>query len=320
MATFVWNDATAQPFASIKDGVKDGQSIMIAEPNHTNVGTVKTYDFKPFLDELTGTLTTREIATVKNDVERGLRTGKEPAESVAAAIWKKVMEKPQEKPFTELEIHDGEFIPEFGADLIKNRVAFGWGPSGCGKSFTVHRLYNQWRKHNKKGQVYVFSRFNADSDEALRIKGAEFISEQDMNQHISQNGSPIMSSDLNTSGGALCIFDDYDAFGDAAYKYCAHSLRDFLENGRKLKICILVTSHQALDKTRPIMRTIWNEAHLVYLNPAEANNRLSKYPLEAYCGLDRKQIDRLLELQSRIVFVKKNFPRAVISRNEIYLL
>lgn len=320
MATFVVEGEGVQPFVTIHGGLKDGQRIGIAEPNSASAGTVKTYNIKPFLDELAGTLKPREIAVVKADVERGLRTGKEPKEEVASAIWKQCMAKPSEAPCREMKCFDGDYVAEFGADMGMNRIAYIFAPSGAGKSTATRKLADQWRKNNKKGQVYVFSRFNGDSDDALKIKGAEFVSEQDMEQHIASNGSPIKCSDMNTEHGALCVFDDYDSFGKQAYAYCAETLKDILECGRKLKVCCIVTSHMALDKTKPILRTVWNESHLIGLFPACSQGRLTKYPLESYCGLDRPNIARILKLPSRVVFVKRNFPQAVISQNEIYLI
>lgn len=313
MTSLVLNDKTSQPFVRIVGGRRDEDTVGVADFNSSNLKQ-KT-DIKPFLDGLG--LKPREVAVIKADVERAVRTGKEPTEPVAAAVYKEVCAAPAD-PARSLEVHDGHFQPVFGADMSTNRIAYIFGASGCGKSTATRKLTDDWRKHYKKAPIYIFSRFNGDSDEALKIKGADFISEEDMDTHLVANGSAIKCADLSTP--CLCIFDDYDAFGKKAYESCAETLKDILECGRKLGVCAIITSHLAVDKTKPILRTVWNEAHLIGLFPSASQGRLAQYPLECYAGLDKKQIQRMLKLPSRWVFIKKTYPQAVASQNEIYLL
>ena len=272
-------------------------------------------DLKPFLDGLG--LKPREVAVVCQDVERAIRTGKEPTDPVASAVYKDVCSAPS-KPARSLEVHDGHFQPVFGQDTGNNRVAYIFGASGCGKSTQAKLLAEDWRTTHKKAPIYIFSRFDGDSDESLKIKNAEYISEGDMLTHMTENGSAIKCDDLKTPCLVLC--DDYDSFSPKAYQACAESIKDFLECGRKHGITLIITSHLAVDKTKPLLRTVWNESHLIGLFPSACQGRLAKYALESYAGLDKHQITKLLKLPSRCVFIRKPYPQAVCSQHEIYLL
>lgn len=179
-------------------------------------------------------------------------------------------------------------------------------------------LVDSWKQSHKKAQVYIFSRFSADSDDSLKIKGADYFDEKEMLAHIAENGKAIKCDDLITPCLVLC--DDYDSFNTKAYNACAESIRDFLENGRKFGVSLVITSHLAVDKARPLLRTVWNESHLIGLFPAATQGRAGKYALDAYVGLDKEQISKLLKLRSRCVWIRKPFPQAVASQHEIYLL
>ena len=242
----------------IVGGRKDGTFVGITDGETQLAQKV---DLKPFLDGLG--LKPREIAVVCQDVERALRSGKAPTEPVAHAVYLEVQSAPA-KPAKSLECHDGHFQPVFGQDMGNNRVAYIFGASGCGKSTQAKLLADEWRTTHKKDPVYVFSRFDGDSDECLKIKNAEYISESDMLTHIKENGSAIKCADLKSPCLVLC--DDYDSFTPKAYQACAESIKDFLECGRKLGISLIITSHLAVDKTKPLLRTVWNESHLIGLS------------------------------------------------------
>ena len=311
--SFVVDDKSASPFVRIEGGRRDGTMIGISDSS-TSVLKGKV-DIKPFLNGLG--LKPREVMVISQDVERALRTGHEPIEPVANAVYKEVQKAPSD-PARDFEVHDSHFQCVFGQDMSTNRVAYIFGASGCGKSTQAKLLADEWRKTHKKDPVYIFSRFNGDSDECLKIKNAEYISEADMMDHVTDKGMAIKSDDLTTP--CLVICDDYDSFTKKAYDSCAESIKDFLECGRKHGISLIITSHLAVDKTKPLLRTVWNEAHLVGLFPSACQGRLAKYGLETYAGLDKQQINKLLKLPSRCVFLRKPYPQAVSSQHEIYLL
>ena len=314
MTSLTQNDPLAQPFVRIIDGLKDGDLIGVSDKSSNSVKAKQ--DLKPFLEGLG--LKPREVAVIKQDVERALRTGKPPTEEVANAVFQEVTSAPS-KPARQMEIHDGNFIPVFGADMNMNRIAYIFAPSGAGKSTATKKLALEWQKNNtKKAPVYIFSRFNGDSDDSLKIKNAEYVSEEDMDSHLIAKSGSIKCKDLTTP--CLCIFDDYDSFGKKSYESCAETLRDILECGRKLGVSCIITSHLAVDRTKPIMRTIWNEAHIIIMFPQASTGRNSVYPLESYCGLDKEQIAKIMKLPSRWVAIKNNYPMCVASEHEVYIL
>jgi hypothetical protein len=312
--SFATDDSNAKPFVEIIGGKRDGSLIGITD-GETNLKEKP--DLKYFLDQLKPKLKPREIAVIGNDVERALREDREPTEPMAAAVYREVIRSPS-KPATSLEVSDGHFQPVFGQDTANNRVAYIFGPAGAGKSTAAKLLVDSWKQKHKKNTVYIFSRFSADSDDSLKIKNADYFSEKDMLEHIAEKGAAIKCDNLETP--CLVLADDYDSFSPKAYAACAESIRDFLENGRKFGVSLIITSHLAVDKARPLLRTVWNEAHLIGLFPAATQGRAGKYALDAYVGLDKEQINKLLKLRSRCVWIRKPFPQAIASQHEIYLL
>jgi hypothetical protein len=230
-------------FVEIIGGKSDGTKVGISDEGTTSLK--EKVDVKPFLKDLG--LKPRELQVIEQDVERGLREGRPPTENVARMIYEHIKQEPG-KPARSLEISDGHFQPIFGSNTTNNRVAYIGAPSGAGKSFQAKKLADSWKEHNKKGQVYIFSRFNADSDDSLKIKGADYFDENDMLEHIKEHGKAIKCEDLITPCLVLC--DDYDSFSKKAYEACAESIRDFLENGRKYGVSIIITSHLLVDKAR----------------------------------------------------------------------
>ena len=317
-ASFTVNDPNAAPFVEIRGGKKDGTQIGIINGGPTSLR--EKVDLTLFLEELRQSMKPREIAVVERDVLRGLREGTVPIEGIAAAVYNEVLATPSE-PARSFECADGKFVPVFGRNRENNRVAFVFGASGAGKSTAMKVLANSWREAHKKGTIYVFSRFKPEDDSSLNFKGnVEYITEERMLEQIAEKGEGFKCDDLENEGGCLIIGDDYDTLKPKAYLAISDLIRDALVCGRKHNVSLILTAHLGADRTRPIQRLVWTEAHLIGIFPASCSGRDAEYVFRDYCGLTVKQINRMTSINSRCVWFRKHVPKAVCGEHEIYLL
>ena len=94
-------------------------------------------------------------------------------------------------------------------------------------------------------------------------------------------------------------------------------LNQILEIRRHFKIHCIVTNH--LPTNGKDTRRILNEAHTVTDFPPSASGK-TKYLLEEYVGLDRKQIAYMKRQRPRACTIFKNYPQCYLLQNEIGLL
>ena len=66
-------------------------------------------------------------------------------------------------------------------------------------------------------------------------------------------------------------------------------------------------------------KTILNESHNIVFFPSTLGGRSLKYLLDSYLGLDKKQIEKVKNLDSRWVCVCKTFPQVILSEKNIMI-
>lgn len=230
----------------------------------------------------------------------------------------------------EIEIHDeGEMIPmpsENERDII-----YVAGPSGCGKS-TFSNMYgrmfmNRWPKH----KVRLFSKLTRDPSidklDPIRfeigqnlIENPVQISDIDGTNFINEDGE-VEKMDVKNEKKipkTLVIFDDIDTTRDRKVKEQLKSLeKDLLETGRHNNVYMIITSHMISNYAET--RSILNECSEIVIFP-NTNNKQISYALMTYCGMDKVEVRRLLNLPSKWVLVRKNMPRLVLYSKGAYLL
>lgn len=198
-------------------------------------------------------------------------------------------------------------------DIDGRQVVYIAGPSGSGKSTYAANYMKQYRKLFPKNNIFVFSRLNDDQ---------AFKDIKHVRVPIDQNfvDDPIdIHKEFQTND--LVLFDDTDTIQSPNIKKAVSALKnDVLETGRHNNIYTLVTSHLINGNDKKDTRTILNEAHTITMFPKGGSAYAITYVLKNYLGFGKKQIDRILSLNSRWVTVGKSYPQYVLYDKGIFLL
>lgn len=209
---------------------------------------------------------------------------------------------------TELVIHDGEVIPLPNDDIVQGSRAYIAGATGCGKSTWISKFATEYKRMFPGKDVIVFSNENEDQVidklKPMRIKLDESI--------ISK---PIEKEELKHS---LVIFDDIDAMTNKKIEDAISVLRDnLLKEGRKHDIYVVCSAHQLTNYQRS--RNTLNDCDSIIFFP-KSNPYGIKYYLKSYGGMTKQQMERVMQLPSRWVCFKKNYPGVIIYSSGVYLL
>jgi hypothetical protein len=195
----------------------------------------------------------------------------------------------------------------------KNRdVLYIFGQSGSGKSFYVYLYGNNYKQLYPKNSIYVFSTLDSDKEGLDRIKGIKRIKlDQDF-----VNDEIIPTEDFKDS---LVIFDDVDNISDKKTKNTVWTyMNNFLQTGRHFNISVVVTFHVSAGGTATKM--ILNEATSFTFFPATIGGRNLKYICDSYLGMDKEQIKKLKNIDSRWITVHKTYPKVILSEKEAFIL
>ena len=186
-----------------------------------------------------------------------------------------------------------------------------FGQAGSGKSWWCCEYIKEYIKAYPKRPVYLFTTITSDIGCLKDIRKIKII---ELNNEFAQDDIPM--EELKQS---LCLFDDIDNIRDKQLKKkLFQTLNDCLQVGRKFEIDVLITFHVATAGNDT--KIILNECNSVSFNYKTFGNRALKYLLDAYLGLDKKQIERIKKLEGRMITVLKTYPKLVLSEKELYIL
>lgn len=183
------------------------------------------------------------------------------------------------------------------------------GMSGSGKSTYTSQLMDSYHKQYKRNKVYIFS--NKDDDPALDKH--KFAVRIPISEDLVED--PIHLDEFRNS---LVIFDDIEGNPSRIVNKEMDRLRDLiLQQGRSYKCSFVYISHLANNYKQT--RTILNECNAVTVFPAMTTRYALKYLLEKYFGFEKKDINKLVGLNSRWVTIYKA-PVMVMYSKGCYLL
>ena len=115
------------------------------------------------------------------------------------------------------------------------------------------------------------------------------------------------------------IFDDIDTIRDKEIRKEIFSLMDdILCSGRSLNIFCIISNHLMTNYKET--RIILNECENIVIFPRSAGSHLLKYSLIKYYGLSKDIINKIMNLDSRWVLIRKNYPQCVIYENGGFLI
>lgn len=277
------------------DGVK--KPIYFTEETNDMIDDEVYFDFdKLFNDKkLFKGLKNREkfelIEKIKNDFKKGKFDNDEITNSIKEEIKK------------EIDFNYGEV--EIVPNPSLNRVIYITAPSGCGKSTLINKILKNYHKINPDNNIYMISRKDydesIDDDLITRIKIDESIIDKDI---------PI-----NKFSNSLVVFDDSDTFPKKILQKITNIKNDLIEVGRSYNISVIITSHQTTNYSET--RRILNECHCICIFPRGSTYQ-SSYVLKKYFGLDKNQINKIINSKSRWLCIFK-YPKMVIHEKGVYL-
>lgn len=198
-------------------------------------------------------------------------------------------------------------------NIEKRQVLYICGQSGCGKSTMAGEYMKIFKKIYPKLDIYIFSR--KDSEPAFKKYDPIYIP---IDEDLILNPIDITKE---LKKGALVVFDDYGTIQDNKLKNAVSKLlADILEVGRSYNIYCIVTSHLINSNDRKDTRIILNECDTLTIFPKACNKYATTYCLSKYFGIDKENINKIINLKSRWATIHKNYPMYVLYDKGAFIL
>ena len=194
-------------------------------------------------------------------------------------------------------------------------VAYIGAPSGAGKSTVASNLIRNWIKTHNPDEVYIISRSDYRDDKAFEGLNLKQIK---ITTKLIEN--PIDITNM-VQGDTLMVFDDIGTIQEKKLKEAVEKLIcDILETGRKYKIWVIVTNHLLIPQDKKFARCMLNEMQSLYVFPRAGGKQQIRYILKTYYGMDKDQINEIVERTNRWVRIEKTYPQFVMTDDEAYLI
>lgn len=297
------------PIARVVGGKDKGKILRV--DMDTAEATVDIDDIFDILtsDVMTGKTRKRYNPTDLETIRECVKRRKEPRRDDLRDIFNRVIDIVDEARGKEYHIHDGTLTQVPNTNLERESLYIA-GPSGSGKSTYLNNYVKEYKRVFPRRGVYIFSRVQDDKT----LEDNDDINQVIIDEELLED--PIEKEDLRRSA---VIFDDVDTIQEKPLiDYVTHLRSDILETGRHDKITLLCTSHLLMDYKKT--RTLLNEASSVTFFPRSGSTYHIQRFLKIYCGLNSRQIDRILNLPSRWVTINKTAPMWVLYSQGCYLL
>jgi hypothetical protein len=297
------------PIARVVGGKDKGKILRV--DMDTAEATVDIDDIFDILtsDVMTGKTRKRYNPSDLETIRECVKRRKEPRRDDLRDIFNRVIDIVDEARGKEYHIHDGTLTQVPNTNLERESLYIA-GPSGSGKSTYLNNYVKEYKRVFPRRGVYIFSRVQDDKT----LEDNDDINQVIIDEELLED--PIEKEDLRRSA---VIFDDVDTIQEKPLiDYVTHLRSDILETGRHDKITLLCTSHLLMDYKKT--RTLLNEASSVTFFPRSGSTYHIQRFLKIYCGLNNRQIDRILNLPSRWVTINKTAPMWVLYSQGCYLL
>lgn len=219
--------------------------------------------------------------------------------------------KDAKNTFTELTISDDHKIIQI-PNLNKERdVIYVAGMSGSGKSYYIKEYVLQYIKQYPKRPIFLFSYLSEDEtlDKVKKIQRVDINNADFMNTKVS-------SSDFKNS---LVIFDDIDCIANKKLKEkVMNLLQQLLQIARHDFTTVAFACHEIRNGHET--KSVLNECHSITMFPATMGTKKLRDFLEDFFGMDKTEIERFRNIDSRAVTIIKSYPKVIFGEHEIYIL
>ena len=213
-------------------------------------------------------------------------------------------------PETEIHLQDEYKFQVAVNKNIERQIGYVCGQSGAGKSYFCKQFMEEYHTAFPSRNVFIVS--SLADDPTLDV--LKYIKRIKLTEEFIED--PIKCTDIEES---LILFDDTDCISLRQMRDAVNSLRDsVLQTGRHFKISCLITSHNATNGNWT--KLILSECHFVTIFLQGLGGRSVKYLLENYLGLDKYQIKKIKQIESRAITILKTYPTTVVADHVCYVL
>jgi hypothetical protein len=210
-------------------------------------------------------------------------------------------------------LKQGQLMPILNTSGDRS-VEYIAGPSGSGKSTIVADLVRRYLRLNPNKKAYLFSRSPQQDDPAF--DGIDFLQVPLTTAIVTR---PVNITTLEH--GTVLVFDDVGTISDDKIKRAIEKIMmDAVEVGRKYGIFVIITSHLIVPTDKKFARTMMNEIQYLTIFPKSGTTQPITYALKTYFGLGKKEIERVLNVNSRWARIHARCPRFVMYDHGAYLL
>jgi hypothetical protein len=206
-------------------------------------------------------------------------------------------------------VADSKIIPILRPDWFN--VVYINGASGSGKTKICVKMVMEYKKLNKKANVYLISK--KEQDKMIdQIKGIERI---DVTTFLKD---PMTVAELSDKD--VIIFDDFEGYATnkPLFKEIVGFMNDLMTMGRtKLLQVFIITHVPTFGKESSL---IFQEMTYAVIYPTSMSYHALKFLLQSKIGFDTDQINAVKKMKSKYVVINRSFPRYVISGNQCELV
>lgn len=297
-----------RPIAIIKGGKYDNEILHITDSDDKKVIDNNPLDI--LKDVYKGTNKQKLTLAQINKIKNALKKGDDDYPDSVYEIIEGVRNKSKEKSKKEFKIFDEGIIqplPRFN----KTERCYIAGQTECGKTYWCKRYLQQLRKVYPKKKIYIFS----DVAEDPELDCIPNLTRFELDDELAEK--PAIKPEVFKD--SICVFDDIDSIQNKKLYKVIQNLRDsLLRRGRHEDISTLITSH--LLTNYKDTRIILNECNSITIFCRSGSTYGIKYLLKKYIGLDKKGIQKVLDLPSRWVSIYKNHPQYILYEKGVYIV
>ena len=211
--------------------------------------------------------------------------------------------------YDKIDVKDNEYI-QLTSDPDSERMClYIVGASGSGKSYFATQFVKNWKLTNKSKKIYLIFPIQDDKNiNSLKPTRINPLSQAFLND-------PPTCEDFENS---LLICDDIEAFDKHVTKLIMNLINSILTTGRHFKVNLLFLAHNPAQGA--MTKILLLESHSITVYPKSMGGKSAKYLLDQYLGLDKNQIKKLKNMNSRAVTILRTYPMTLVSENEIISL
>jgi len=307
MLTFDESDK-GRPIAIIKNGKYHNKIIYIQKDFTDNAIQNNPLDNVDDIYDMVNKKKMSKIDMVK--IKNYLKNDDDDVDESVYEIVNNIKNKSKEISKKEFKLYDNGIIqplPRFD----KTTRVYICGQTECGKTWFLTQYLKQLVKVEKTKKIYIFSDVEHDPEIDDNLDVIRFKLDDEL---LEKSEIPV-----EKFKNSVCVFDDIDSIQNKKLYQYIQNLRDaILRRGRHENITCIVTSH--LCTNFKDSRIVLNEANSIVIFPRAGSSHGIKYMLQKYCGFSTKQINKIIELPSRWVYISKTYPQYIIYEKGVYIV